>query len=178
MKSLLKSRLIKAIVSLELNWFKTLKTEQTYCQENEESFKRIRSVTFQTWSLKTLFLYWRYLVSLKKEGRNPVAEKYLIMDGRLPGSTRRIIKDIVEIESGWMDEVRREYPSFFKDDLSSFKRYLSAELSTYSDEVLASYMDDLNNALENGRNLVKERYEFLARSLSFSSLAEMAGARK
>ncbi len=174
-----KNQIISRIIKIEGEWFSSLNTKDSHCQENKEAFTKMRRVNFSTWSKKTLIKYYYHILVAKSEGRNLMAEKYLVMNGELtlPDPTP-LIFNIVEIELNWIKQLREKYPGLLKNDLDYFKRYLTSELKTYSIDVIESYYDDLKKALSKNINLAEERYKEMARLLGFPSISAMLNSKK
>ncbi len=169
-----REKLIKKILGIEKEWFRSLNAENPDCQKNLENFMKMRKVNFTTWSVRTLSYYLDHLKNAQKKGRNLMAEKYLIMEGQIKiGHIPPEVEEIVKIEKEWFDEVYNKYPALFKDDKGKFENYLKSELITYSDNCRKSYLNDLKIAMNKGKNLVEERYREMAKILGFSSIEEM-----
>ncbi len=180
-----KSRLIEKILGIELNMFLKVPTGQpTMCQESREGFKLMRGATFESWSENTLQSYLNDLFAALKKNRNLMTEKYARMDNLIPPiNTNPLIDEMVNIESNWQAELSNKYPHIighgqvgdYCGALSSvipFSVYLKSEMETYSDETLESYHNDLQQAVEEKRNLGYERYTRIFQRLGYSSLEE------
>jgi hypothetical protein len=175
------SELIEEIVKLELEWFMSVRTiYPSRCQEHPKVFELMRRSTYELWSGETLRKYLEHIKDADSNGRNLMTEKYARMDRMIPPlSLNPLIDKIVEIESGWTEEIFKKYPHIFRNDsLMGFKIYLKSELETYSDEVLESYYRDLEKAKNEGRNLVQEKYLNLFKKLGYKSLEEVNDSAK
>jgi hypothetical protein len=95
----------------------------------------------------------------------------------------RIAEHIVRVHSDWQAEMFGKYPAFMSGarplgsggDASrgtSFQAYLRGELDSYSKRTLALLRDDTLDMLEKGLNMSEKVYEFLVKSLGYSSLDE------
>ncbi len=179
-----KASLINEIVSIELGMFQQVPTVYpTKYQESPEGFKLMRAMSFETWSENTLQSYLNDLSAALKEGRNLMTEKYARMDNLIPTiNANPIIDEIVKIESEWQKELYDKYPrTLGKGALSSgapsaiigFIHYLKSELETYSDKTLESYYKDLQQALEEGRNMSYEKYTSLFQRLGYGPIEDV-----
>jgi len=178
------AELIEAILDLELEMFLKVPTAQpTRCQESPEGFKLMRGAAFEVWSKQTLFFYLRDLLEAQAAGRSLLTEKYARMDNLIPRvNTNPLIDEIVRIEAAWQEELHQKYPHVVGQGdtqhcgdptgMLKFTTYLRCELETYSDETLDSYYQDLQEALEAGRNLSEEKYARVFQKLGYASLAE------
>ncbi len=174
-----KERLIRDIIKIESGWFSSLNTSDYRCQHNPRTFVLMRKINFETWSLRTLSLYLDFLKKADKEGRNLMAEKYLIMSGELKVDTSNLlIERIVEVERRWLDEVKAKYPGLLSEDSEKFTKYLEAELSTFPENVVRSYYSDTVRAYEKGLNLVEKRYEKMASSLGLPTIEDLIKSKK
>ena len=107
------------------------------------------------------------------QGRNLITEKYARMDNLIPPINRNpLIKSIVALESFWLRDLHDRFPLAVRCD-GRFEVYALGELETYSDQTLALYFRDVESAVEAGRNLVEERYEYLYKGIGFASLDEV-----
>lgn len=179
-----KGELIAAILDAELQMFLQVPAAQpARCQQSPDGFRLARGAMFEVWSERSLILYWGDLLGAQAEGRNLFTEKYARLDGLIrPLSTNPLIAEIVRVETGWLVEVRRKYPHVIggaggdsggdSAALAAFAAYLASELETYSEATLASYHADLMEALDQGRNLVEEKYARMFQKLGHPSLDE------
>jgi hypothetical protein len=173
--------LIKEIVAIELRMFLTVQTEgPTTCQEQPETFKLMRRAGFQVLSDKTLESYLQDLQEALEEDRNLVTLKYARIDELIPClNDSRLIGEIVDIEERWLKELEKKYPLTFRNRADfAAEIYLRSELETYSDRTLELYLKDLTKALEEGRNLTAERYNYLFKQLGYNSIDDMEQERK
>jgi len=170
-----KTDLINHILDIELGWFLNVNpTITSECQRNPEAFKLMRGSNFVTWSKKTLTLYLEHLGDTQSQGRNLVREKYAKIQKLVPcQNSSPALNNNVEIQERWQREAREKYPLIFRrGDGTGFTWYLRCELDTYSPAVLESYLNDLKAASLEGRNLVIETYDRIAKKLGHSSLEE------
>ncbi|MCC4116659.1 DUF4125 family protein [Aromatoleum toluclasticum] len=136
------------------------------CQSAPDNFKTIRSSLFETWTLPMLASYLADLEQAEAAGRNLLAEKYARMDNLIPPlSNSPLIDVIVTVESNWQEELERRYPALYRrccrstdetGDGRNFGIYLGCELETYSDQTLALYFENIEDAVADNRNLAVE----------------------
>ncbi len=168
-----KSDLIERILKIELPWFLTVNTRLTSeCQEHPEAFKLMRQSPFETWSERTLALYLEHLVDAQSKGRNLVREKYAKIEGSIPcENTTAALTSSVEIEERWFKEAASKYPNIIREEAGvGFIKYLRCELDTFSQETLESYYKDRLGAETEGKNLVIEAYDRIAKKLGYGSI--------
>jgi hypothetical protein len=177
-----KSKLIERILSIELNMFQRVPTlSPTSCQQSPGGFKLVRGSVFESWPEETLESYLEDLHQALQENRNLMTEKYARMDNLIPCLNRNpIIDDIVSIEKEWQAEVGRKYPHILSQSQPeycgdpaaslSFQVYLRSELETYSNRTLNFYFWHISKALDEGRNLIEERYARMFQRLGYDSL--------
>lgn len=162
------------IIERELKMFLSVRNEGgvASCQEMPDTFRLMREITFSALSDAVLESYLQDLVEAEDQKRNLMTEKYGRMDNRIPRlKFNSEIHDIVEVESGWRAELCKEFPHVVLDDGQyQFENYLFCELETYSDRTLAIYAMHIAEMLAAGRNLARERYEFLMQRLGRTSL--------
>lgn len=176
MSSLLrKEQVIEQIVEKEYKMFESLRARDSdRCKDNPKTFKLVRRVYFSVFSDETLRSYLKDLEDAEKSNRNLLEEKYARMDDLIPQIKENpLIEEIVTIRMGWMKELSSKYPNIFQGDEEGFVRYLRSELETYSDRTLELVYRDLQKALRDGKNILKEQYELLFREIGYSSLEEV-----
>lgn len=176
-----REELLHDIVAIELRMFLTVQTaDPTTCQEQPETFKLMRRAGFHVLSTETLESYLQDLEEALDEDRNLVTLKYARIDELIPClNDNPIIGKIVEIEERSFKELDKKYPSTFRNraDFAAVI-YLRSELETYSDRTLELYLKDLTKALDEGRNLIAERYTYLFKQLGYNSIDDMEQERK
>lgn len=165
--------ILKQIIALELDMFERVRTAQpTLCQERPEAFKSMRTMTHSVLSTQTLQSYLNDLQTANCGGVNLLTLKYARMGGQIPPlSDNPVIGDIVRIEERWMLELAERYPHTVKGG-PGFSNYLSSELETYSDGTLTLYYADVSKAVDEGRNLAEERYNWLFERIGYGSIDE------
>lgn len=167
--------LIEEIVRREWDMMKAVVSEgRSLCQERPGTFRAMREMSHSVLSRDTLASYLGDLRNAEIEGRNLVTEKYARMEEQIPPVSRcPLIPRIVSIESAWMKELCDEFPLTFQAAVPYFALYESCELETYSDPTLTLLYRDVLAARENGRNLVRARYEHLFEAQGQGTLAEV-----
>lgn len=174
--------LISTIIDRELGMFLAVRNRDgaSLCQERPESFRIMREITHGVLSEAFLASYLCDLEQAGGNGRNLMTEKYALMEGLIPLlSDAPSIREIVRAESEWRKEVATQFPrSVQPDGHESFCRYLGSELQTYSATTLAAYVECVEAAHREHRNLVRERYELLMRKLGYESLTKCEAVLK
>jgi hypothetical protein len=69
-----------------------------------------------------------------------------------------LIEEILNCELAMFVSVPARYPAPCQSDPDGFRTTRSAQFSVWSEEALASYLDDLRTAAEQGRNLMTIKY--------------------
>lgn len=193
-----KKDLINRIVELEFESFKNVRNigGKAGCQEDEETFKIMRTSQFVSWSDKTLGTYLKDLLEAKAKGRNLLTEKYArMMKSTLPSEYARIehllpgldpevthlIERIISIELAWQEEILKKFPNVIsrgrplyssQDNkfVTSFETYLRCELATYSKRTLELYYE--NRASQSSQNIngAKITLEYTVKQYGYQSL--------
>lgn len=70
----------------------------------------------------------------------------------------KLITQILEIELDMFVSVRSRYPVACQEDPEGFRVMRSAQFVAWSEETLQSYLSDLKNAVDDGRNLMTLKY--------------------
>jgi len=71
---------------------------------------------------------------------------------------QELLKDIIDIEYDMLQQVRTAEPSICKDRPEAFRLMREAYHSVLSTQTLKSYLEDLQKAKDEGRNLLTEKY--------------------
>lgn len=166
------------------------------CQDDPETFFRMRRSQFSTWPEELVDSYAADLRQAREEGRLLPAEKYAWMMEHtapeqfsriahlLPAPTElslRLIEEIVELQVPWMAEYRAKYPALAAGNrplraeedtpyVTSFETYLRGELRTYSEGTLLLYLDHLKNLKRQGKNLSLLIMESMVKSYGYRDL--------
>lgn len=184
-----KNSLITEIVEKELEMFLSVPSAfPAPCQQNPGGFRIFRSVQFQAWSIDTLRSYYNDLVKAKSKNQNLMMLKYARMDNLIPKlhakpQAYEIIDEIISISMEWQEEMLAKYPILISqgrplmdkkndDSGTSFKRYLSGELETYSLLTLISLYRDMMERKIKGQNMTEEIYSNLVASYGYTSLED------
>lgn len=168
--------LIGKIVERELEMFLAVRNRggTSPCQELPGTFRIMREITHGVLSEAFLVSYLGDLEGARVAGRNLMTEKYALMETLIPprGTDPRIGR-IVAAEGEWRREVAARFPrTIHPDGHEGFCLYLGCELQTYSCATLEAYCACVETALDEGRNLVRERYELLLRKLDLGTLQD------
>ncbi len=176
--------LVKSILDMEYAMFRAVNGDvNAPCQEQPDSFRKIRESIYDFWSHEMLESYFKDLVVAQRTNRNLVFEKYARMDNKIPRINKNpLIEKIVEIEEIWQDELKKKYPYIYRNtcrdtnamtDGSNFKVYLSSELQTYGDKTLDNYWAHIKTAFENGENHSIEMLKQLAKKSGIDNLEKL-----
>lgn len=170
-----REQIIEQIVEKEYKMFESLRArDPNHCKDNPKTFKLIRGIYFSFFSDETLWSYLKDLEDAEKFNRNLLEEKYARMDDLIPKIKENpLIEEIVTIRLEWMRELSSRYPNIFQGNEEGFAKYLRSELETYSDRTLELVYRDLQKAIKDGRNILREQYELLFRKLGYNSLEEV-----
>ncbi|QGP93178.1 hypothetical protein MGLY_25790 [Neomoorella glycerini] len=71
---------------------------------------------------------------------------------------RELIKEILQIELEMFKQVRTAAPSRCQENTDSFLLVRGAAFANWSEQTLACYLQDLQEARQEGRNLMTEKY--------------------
>ncbi len=189
-----RQKLLDEIIERELKMFLSTPNQggQASCQQRPDSFRMMRWMAHAIHSEASLLSYLADLEQAESLGRNFMIEKYARMDNLIPALTHNpLVQLIAEAEHSWLCAAAQKYPLFFHntnknqgagpqtgDERAMFKRYLSCELETLSDQTLEHYYNEVLLAQKEGRNLVEDRHDLLCQRMGFSSLAEHEAAHE
>ncbi len=187
-----KSQLIEDIVEIELKMFLTVPVlGKASCQEQPDTFQKMRKAQFDTWSEKTLGGYLKDLQTAENHGMNLMTHKYARMSHSIPRQNEDpLIEKIVRAQYICQEGLMKKYPSLMRGarplkssedtiDQTSFETYLRSELETYSHQTLAALFEDIERKRQAGESLTQKIYENIMRELGFESLeAANAFAKK
>ncbi len=165
-----KEQIISKIMEIEWLMFTSVRNRggRASCQEDPETFRLIRTSTFNTWSEATLESYLDDLTRAKEAGRNLMTEKYARMEGMgrpLDSEVNALIEKIVEYEIGWAEELTEKYPDaklarpiYSSQDshyIVSSETYSRGELATYSRKTLELYLNDIQDLISKDLNRIE-----------------------
>ncbi|WP_428565184.1 MAG: DUF4125 family protein [Solidesulfovibrio sp. DCME] len=165
--------LITRIVALEQDMFERISTyERSPCQDRLKTFRLMRWMTHSVLPTDILLSYLEDLRLAQEAGRNLMTEKYARIDEAIArdDGPRAMVDRIVSVEDAWMAEVRQAFPRSFPRGGEGFHAYVESEMETYSPRTLSMLDTFVGQARQQGRNLVRERYENLFRRLGYESL--------
>ncbi len=74
------------------------------------------------------------------------------------GAKEALIQEILEAELGMFLSVQAQEPVSCQQDPDGFRATRGAQFSVWSEQTLASYREDLEKAVEEGRNLMTLKY--------------------
>ncbi|SPD74189.1 conserved hypothetical protein [uncultured Desulfobacterium sp.] len=178
-----KDRFMQEILDREWEMFKEVKSAAyASCQNSPETFRKVRGSIFQLWPAELMAAYLIELSNARQSGRNLITEKYARMDNLIPPiNTNPVIDKIVEIETEWQQEIRRQYPALYQrccrstdktDDGMNFSVYLKCELETYGDMALDIYYKWVSDAKQLGINYSLTMLNNLVINSGFKDLEE------
>jgi len=181
--------LIGEVVAVEKEMFLAVNTEgDCACQDDLESFAFHRKVQFVSWDETTLRLYLAHIRDAWQQGVNLMTIKYARMEDQIPPySANPLIDTLAGRMVRWQREMHEKYPAIMakarpvEDDGSeyrSFRRYLSSELETYSDAVLASLNAHQTICEAQGQNLSMVSYAYMVKTLGYDDLDHAEQASK
>lgn len=190
--------LVDEIIRAEWDMFSTVPNAggPAACQSQDQTFEIMRRAQFSTWSEESLISYRRDLAMATAQGRNLMTEKYARMmsvthpeeyaqiESMLPAIPERVFVLVEAISAQhrmWDERVAEELPKVrgrgrTRDEeaqvgaVPTANTYLIGELLTYSEATLDCLMRDVEAAVSNGRNLVREQLEATVRAYGWESL--------
>lgn len=172
-----RKEIMQEIVAREAELLMNLRTEEPVAENTIPAFKKMREMTYCVLSDATITSWLEDLRNAVKFGRNPLMEKYALVGGQIPHLKKNpLIKQIVAIEVGWMQEIAAKYPKMIKREQASaelFEKYALCELQTWGDRTIGLYWQDVQNAVKEGRNFAEDRYNWLYRDLGKGNLQEV-----
>lgn len=187
---------------LDLEWEMFQKTRniggRASCQDDKRTFYLMRESQWSIFSKRALEQYYRDLCEAESQGRNMVSEKYGYMmesydpegfeeiKAMLPEKSveeRKLVEEIVALHLGWYEEVRARFPHFAargrvlhssEDRIGdvSIETYLRGELKTGSRAFLEICLSDFQQCKGEGRNLVEENYQAMAKAYGYEDLED------
>lgn len=174
--------LMERILDLEETMFLAVKPESPApCQQDPATFRIMRRAQFSAWPQDALKSYCHDLTEAVKDGRNLMTLKYARMDDRIPAlNTNPLISEIAAIQIKWQYALARRYPGLIARGRPieeaagsvSFKKYLTGELETYSDQTLACLGRHIRKLDADGENMAARIYQNMVTALGYASLEE------
>ena len=198
-----REQLAEEIARLEFEAFDKVKNKggRASCQDDWGTFSIMRKSQYLTWN-ETMLLQYMYDFNREyRRGHNLIEEKY----GRMMESTapdeyekikdhfpvlteekKAIIRQIVGMQVGWMEEFAMEYPALagnarkihtWEDDPydTSYETYLRGELGTYSDKMLELYGRYVVEYARAGKNLA---YDIMGNSVRMYGYTDVEEAER
>lgn len=173
--------LLTDIIERELAMFTSARNEggRAACQDRPDTFRLMRRMAHEFHGEAFLLAYRDHLAAAQEAGRNLMVEKYARMDERLPPlSDSPLLDEIADAEAHYVELATAVYPMIFRaEGWKGFRHYLRCELETYSPACLELYAWEMREAAAAQRNPVLERYEWLARHIGKTHLANLAASR-
>lgn len=168
-------KIIEEILSMEFEMFISVPSVgNPSCRDAPDNFRLHRGAQFSVWSDDTLESYLGDLKNAVLTGRNLMLYKYARMDELIPAENESLLIDlIVKQQSLWQTDLFERFSSLKEnargltdvDDSPldvSFKRYLEAELESYSEQTLELLYRDILKYKAEGINMSEKIYENLA----------------
>lgn len=196
-----KEQLIFDIANAEWELFQLVQNTggRASCQNDSDTFFKMRMSQWMVFSKETLESYMDDLQKAAEEGRNPVFEKYgFMMETTYPEEFEeirqhlpqvseeagRMIDEIAEIHVKWDGQVYEKYPLIrqngrvFKSSEdsvlngSSSESYLRGEYKTYSLKTLTLIYEQIKEADQKGENLLEQIVENEVKFYGYQSLED------
>lgn len=175
--------LIDKILDIEFFFFDQVRSNALdACTADEDDFFNQRRAQFVPWGSYTLKSYLGDLELALKEGKNPVAQKYLCMDSSPPmkGTTFHI-DQIVARNVTWQTAMMVQYPHFMSQGRAlnagsgevegiAFDNYLRCELTSYSPRTVRLLYADVEQMHQMGINMCEVIYDALVKQYGYPSL--------
>lgn len=169
------------------------------CQNDPDTFFKMRMSQWMVYSEETLKSYQRDLENSIKEGRNLIFEKYgFMMETTYPvefegikehlpkvsPEMEKMIDEMADIHVKWDKEVYEKYPHIRENGRvfrssedsvqngSSSESYLKGEYKTYSRETVELIYKQVKQAVDAGENLLEKIIENEVRFYGYQSLED------
>lgn len=202
-----KEQLIFDIANAEWELFQLVQNTggRASCQNDSDTFFKMRMSQWMVFSKETLESYMDDLQKAAKEGRNPIFEKYgFMMETTYPEEFEEIrdhlpkvskeaeqmIDEIAKIHVKWDRQVYEKYPHIrengrvfqsSEDSIingSSSESYLRGEYKTYSLKTLKLIYEQVKEADRKGENLLQQIVENEVKFYGYQSLEEAEEKQK
>ena len=200
-----REQLIFDIASAEWELFQQVHNTggRASCQDDPDTFFKMRMSQWMAYSDEVLASYWEDLAQASAQGRNPVFEKYgYMMETTYPqeyealreylpavsDKKREMIEEMVSIHLEWDRQALERYPNLRKNgralttqedsayEGSSSESYLRGELMTYSEKTLSLLLEQMRKAREAGENLLLAIFANETAFYGYKSLEEAEAA--
>lgn len=194
-------QLIFDIAQMEWELFQNVQNTggRASCQNDPDTFFKMRMSQWMVYSEETLKSYQRDLANSIKEGRNLIFEKYgFMMETTYPEEfegikehlpkvspeTEKMIDEMADIHVKWDKEVYEKYPHIRENGRvfrssedsvqngSSSESYLKGEYKTYSRETVELIYKQVKQAVDAGENLLEKIIENEVRFYGYQSLED------
>ena len=195
-----REQLIFDIAQTEWELFQNVRNTggRAYCQDNPNTFFKMRMSQWMVYSDEVLHSYYNDCYAALEEGRNLVFEKYArMMESTYPEEYEElkdilpdvsdktdIVEKIVKINLEWDADMLRDYPNLRnrgrvmttsedgEEAGSSMESYLRGELLTYSMQTLELIYRETVQAYEKGESLLKQTIANETLFYGYASLEE------
>lgn len=175
------------------------------CQNDPDTFFKMRMSQWMIYSKETLESYMEDLKSSMAQGRNLIFEKYGFMmettypeefeeiKGHLPevsSDSQKMIDEMAEIHVKWDKEVYEKYPNIRENGRvfrssedsvyngSSSESYLKGEYKTYSEKTVKLIYEQVKQAEAAGENLLERIIENEVKFYGYKSLEDAEKSKK
>ncbi len=199
-----REQLIFDIASAEWELFQQVNNTggRAFCQDDSDTFFKMRMSQWMVYSDEALKSYWEDLNEACLQGRNPIFEKYGYMmrttypeeyeaiKEHLPEPSahkKEMIEKLVQIHLEWDRQALERYPNIRRNgrvlttqedsvyEGSSSESYLRGELMTYSEKTLSLILKQTQDAYEKGDNLL---LQIVANETAFYGYGSLEEAEK
>ena len=183
--------LIDKILNIEYYFFDQVRSNAlSSCTADEDDFFNQRRAQFVPWGSYTLKSYLGDLELALKEGKNPVAQKYLCMGASQPvKATNFHLDQIVDRNVAWQATMIKQYPHFMsqgraltdspgEDEEISFDNYLRCELASFSSRTVRLLHADVEQMHQMGINMCEVIYDALVKQYGYPSLSAAEAAMR
>lgn len=194
-------QLIFDIAQMEWELFQNVQNTggRASCQNDPDTFFKMRMSQWMVYSKETLESYMEDLRSSIEQGRNLIFEKYgFMMETTYPEEfegikehlpkvspeTEKMIDEMAHIHVKWDKEVYEKYPHIRENGRvfrssedsvqngSSSESYLKGEYKTYSRETVELIYKQVKQAVDAGENLLEKIIENEVRFYGYQSLED------
>lgn len=194
-------QLIFDIAQMEWELFQNVQNTggRASCQNDPDTFFKMRMSQWMVYSKETLESYMEDLRSSIEQGRNLIFEKYgFMMETTYPEEfeeikehlpkvspeTEKMIDEMADIHVKWDKEVYEKYPHIRENGRvfrssedsvqngSSSESYLKGEYKTYSRETVELIYKQVKQAVDAGENLLEKIIENEVRFYGYQSLED------
>ncbi len=200
------SLLLASVIRTEWDFFDQVENEggRAACQDDWETFERMRKSQFLTWPQSLLYSYGNDLLNARQHQSNPITEKYArMMETTAPTryaqirdllppisqAKAKMVSEILPVQVAWMEEFHRQFPALAKQmrpihtyedtrEETSAETYLRGELESYSDETISLYREFIFRLVGEGKNLTRMIMEKTVELYGYTSLEDAEQKQK